>query len=145
MRGTTGKVAVVPLGVLDEAAVGVAGGAGGRADAPGTRRWEQRCVEYPAHVVGRFHLRHEQTLRAGLHRAADRGLITGVRHPHHGYQPNGLGGKNRVLDGTRIDGRMLGVEHDEVKTGETEHLDQGPITGETLHSQRNLALPDHGE
>jgi hypothetical protein len=40
---------------------------------------------------------------------------------------------------------MLGVEHDEVKTGESEDFDQGPITGETLHSQRNLALLDHGE
>jgi hypothetical protein len=40
---------------------------------------------------------------------------------------------------------MLGVEHDEVEAGQPQDFDHRAIAGKTLHSQRNLALLDHGE
>ena len=74
------EVAVVPFGVVDEAAIGVPGGAGGRADAAAAQRRKQGGVEDTAHIVGRFDLRHEQALGAGFHRASDGGFVRTARY-----------------------------------------------------------------
>jgi hypothetical protein len=106
---------------------------------------KQCGVEDLAHVVGRFHLWHEQALGAGFHRASDRGFVRTARHAYQWHQADDVGGQDRVLDGTWVGRGMLGVEHDEVEAGQPQDFDHGAIAGKALHSQRNLALLDHGE
>src|SRR6195256_6814929 len=139
------EVAVVPFGVVDEGAVGVPGGAGGRADAAAAQRWKQCGVEDLAHVVGRFDLWHEQALGTGFHRASDGGFVRTARYAYQRHQADDVGGQDRVLDGTRVGRGMLGVQHDEVEAGQPQDFDHRAIAGKTLHSQRNLALLDHRE